>query len=477
MPDERIDIESLRKKLSLKTGGDLAREQAENPAPPRPKPARPLPRKQSEVFDGSLRGKLSRMGMMQGTPAQASGDEDDDRRIVSEYDIDRTIPGEAIDRDGTAFWLSRTDYPLSHTQGRVPLGNLLSSSAQHIAMSANDPELDAFNPLTTCFIDTETIGLSGGTGVVAFLIGVGYFEDGFFRLDQCFMRDYDEEEPMMAFLAELMPRFDTFVGYNSKSFDLPLLRTRFIQNRVPFPLGNAAHYDLVHAARRLWKRRLGSCTLQNIEREILGIIRTGDVPSYLIPQFWFDYVQTRDARPLEGVFYHHKMDILSLVSLAAYLSDRLEERDGEGFEHAEDQLSVIRMHYQQKRYDEVFRMAKTFLETAPVPGLERDCLEMLAFAHKRRNAWEDMENTWERLLERFPADITARLELAKHHEHRSRNLLRAARLCQEALEGELANHPAILVGQRELRKRMERLKGKLGRCTMGGEDQDMIEED
>jgi hypothetical protein len=465
MTDQRKKLDDLLKMPGLQSGADWKQQQAERPKP-KPRPARSIPTpEESPEEEGGIRGKLDRLGFMGGSRWSHGGGGEDTRRIESgEFDIDRIIPGEPVEREGVSFWLSRTDYPLDHTQGRVPLGNLLSSSAQHIAMSANDPELDAFDPRKTCFIDTETIGLAGGTGTVAFLIGVGYFEDDFFRLDQCFMRDYDEEEPMMAWLAELLPRFETFVGYNSKSFDLPLMRTRFVQNRVRFPLGSAAHYDLVHAARRVWKRRLNNCSLQNIEREVLGIIRTGDVPSYLIPQFWFDYVQTRDARPLEGIFYHHKMDILSLVSLAAYLSDRLGEVDGQGFEHAEDQLSVIRMHYQQKRYDEVLRLGAAFLGTQPTPGLERDCLEMIGFAQKRRELWEDMETTFEQLLERFPSDLTARLELAKHHEHRRRNIVRAAALCREALHDRaLAEHPAILVGKHELQKRLTRLEKKLGK--------------
>jgi hypothetical protein len=274
------------------------------------------------------------------------------------------------------------------------------------------------------------------------------------------------------------------VSYNGKSFDVPLLRTRFIQNRVPFRLEGALHYDLVHAARRFWKRRLADCSLGNIEREVLGVRRQGDVPSYLIPQLWFDYLRTRDARPLDGVFYHHRMDILSLVSLTAWLSLCLEAPDGQGFEHMEDRLSVVRLHFRQKSYEEVRRHGRKFLESGEAGPLRRECLEMLGMACKRLEHWTEMQETWELLLEEFPSDLTARLELAKLHEHRTRNLAKAAQLCAEALErfdtaAALSRGGLVPAPEAEaFRRRLERIRRKMsrGRRTPG-DAQDLAEDE
>jgi len=137
------------------------------------------------------------------------------------------------------FYLVRSDFPLDTAHGTMTLGSALDAEARHIAVSANDEELQAFDPETAVFVDTETTGLMGGAGTVAFLIGVGYFTDGVFRLDQCFMRDYDDEEPMLRYLNGLFKEAETLVSFNGKSFDLPLMRTRFITNRIPFRLDSA----------------------------------------------------------------------------------------------------------------------------------------------------------------------------------------------------------------------------------------------
>ena len=319
------------------------------------------------------------------------------------------------------------------------------------------------------FIDTETTGLAGGTGTVAFLIGLGYFTDDAFRLEQCFMRDFDDEEPMLAYLDNLLKRFETVVSYNGKSYDIPLLRTRFIFNRIPFRLDSIMHFDLVHASRRFWKDRLGSCTLGNVESAILGIKRHGDVPGYEIPEIWFEYLRTRDATELKKVFYHHKMDILSLLTLTAQLSRLLDVPDGKGFEHAQDRLSLLRLHFRQKRFDQVPTLAKELLDTEAESTIRRECLELLAFSYKRLQEWQKMEDTWEAFLKEFPKDLVARLELAKHHEHRTRNLPRAKKICRDTIQFletrlELGRDTDLDEWKIEaFKKRLKRIQRKLGK--------------
>ncbi len=352
---------------------------------------------------------LKRPGLMTGAQLAAQQEECPPRRAApGAHKLAEVVPGEVIGDDDASFYLVRTDHPLSLEQG------------------------------------------------------VAYFEDGVFRLDQCFMRDFDEEEPMLEHLDTLFKRFETVVSYNGKSFDLPLLRTRFIQNRLPFRLEGAAHLDLVHVARRFYKRRLKNCSLGNIEREVLHLERHGDVPGHLIPRIWFDYIDSGNARALKGVFYHHRMDILSLVALTGWLSQCLEASGGAGFEHAEDRLSVVRIHYRQKEYDAVIQAGGLFLESTGSGPLRRECFEMLGFAHKRRQHWEAMQAAWERLLEEFPRDHTALLELAKHHEHRTRNLARAKDLCETALESGATARAFDPRGAQPIRHRLARIQRKLG---------------
>ena len=372
-------------------------------------------------------------GLMTGAQWQQTRTELTEEREQGKYDLERLIPGEEIGAGDSKFWLVRRDYPLEYMQGKLPLGAALESASEQIALSACDPDLEDFDPRTACFFDTETIGLAGGTGTVAFLIGAGYFIDGAFRLDQLFMRDFDEEEPMLEFLAERLRACETVVGYNSKSFDLPLLRTRFIQNRIPFRGDALPHYDLVHAVRRIWKRRLQDCSLGNVEREVLDFHRVGDVPSYLIPQQWFDFLRMRDARPLKKIFEHHRNDILSLVTLTGWMSRCLSSPHGGGLEHTEDRLSLVRVHYRQKNYDAVVEHGWKFIEMEDRSPLRRECLEMLGMALKRRQRFEEMQQAFELLLSEFPSDLNARIELVKLHEHRTRDWGAAQRLCEEGL--------------------------------------------
>ncbi len=421
-----------------------------------------------------VRGKLNfleilgKHGVMTGAQWRADLQRVEEERLAGNYEIGSVVNGSAVGENGLSFFLAREEFPLDTRHGECALGDALAAAGKHISLSANDAELVDFDPRTTVFIDTETTGLAGGTGTVAFLVGVGYFTEATFRLDQCFMRDYDDEEPMLRFLAEPFRNAKTLVSYNGKSFDLPLLRTRYIANRIPFHLDGAMHFDLVHASRRFWKKRLQNCTLGNIEREILGVERECDIESYLIPQIWLDYLYSRDARRLREVFHHHKFDILSLVSLTASLSRRLGCPDGQGFEHQEDQVSLVRVHFQQRRYEDVLRLSDGFAAVITEEHLRRESLEMRGYAGKRLQQWEVMEDAWRRLVTEFPNHMEARAELAKHYEHRARDLGEARRICAEGvqlLETRRALTPHLIQAGHldELRRRLERIEFKLAK--------------
>ena len=380
-----------------------------------------------------LRALLATRGLTRGAEWKLGAAARAQDRTSGTFEINRIVPGDVVGDDEAGFYCVREEFPYDAVHGNARLGDVLQAAGEMIALAANDNALLAFDPRTTIFIDTETTGLSGGAGTICFLVGIGYFTDTGFCLDQCFLRDYDDEEAMVAYLAERFADATCLVSYNGKSFDLPLLRTRFIQNRAPFRLDGFLHYDLVHAARRMWRRRLGDCSLQNVERVILGIERQGDVPSYLIPQIWLDYLHSRDARRLKPVFYHHKMDILSLVTLTAHLAQAMSVPAGRGFEHAEDRVSLLRLHYLQKRYDEVLALAEQVLEELDDATHRGHCLEMLAFAAKRCAQWEVMERAWHQICAEFPRHLSARLELAKFYEHRVGDLPRAEAICLEAI--------------------------------------------
>lgn len=394
-------------------------------------------------------------------------------------EIDMLLPGKIVGDEDSAFFCLRQEYPFDHTLGDVPLGDALHSGGKEIALSACDDSLLSFDPRTTCFMDTETTGLAGGAGTVAFLVGIGYFEENAFVLEQCFLRDYDDEAAMLEYLGEKMATFKAVVSYNGKSFDLPLMRSRFVQQRLEFPLDNVSHYDLVHAARRVWKKRLNNCALNNIEREVLGLNRQGDVPGYLIPHLWLRYLDSRDARPMESVFYHHEMDILSLVALTGYLAKRLSTDNTATFHHAEDRLAVVKLYVKNKDYESAIREAQQFLETSRIQDeLRRECLALLGQSCKRSQRYEDMLATWNLMHEEFPEDPLAATELAKYKEHQERNYKEAIKICRETLTCLENNATPLDFAISALRGRLARLEKKQDRLQKkyGGENSFEYEE-
>lgn len=419
---------------------------------------------------------LKNQNIMLGGDWQRRAEDLAKRREAGEFEITGVVPGEVVGDEENGFYRVRTDTALDTAHGGLPLRAVFDVLPEHIGVAAVDADLQAFDPRTAVFIDTETTGLAGGTGTVPFLVGAAYIEGDAVRLDQCFMRDFDDEESMLDYLEALFARFETVVTYNGKSFDLPLLRTRFIQHRKRCRLDALLHLDLVHAARRFWKVRLRDCSLTNIERRVLNIHRTHDIPSAEIPQIWLDYVRSRDARRLDRVFYHHRMDILSLVALTAAVSHSLAAAQDTGLEHAEDQLSVVRLYFRQKRFDEAAAHARRVLEAEADALLRRECIGLLANACRRLEDFDAMEDAWRLMLQEFPSDFDARLELAKHHEHRTRNLEEAERLCAETvqlLETRIALDREFMSDRPTLEKfryRLDRIRRKRARVLPADPD-------
>ncbi len=421
-----------------------------------------------------LRAKLDALAahsnLMKGSEWRAKHDALQERRDAGEFEIDKVVSGTTTEVESLGgFHLVREVIPLETKHGDADLATALDASGETIALASCDDDLEAFDAKSAVFVDTETTGLSGGTGTVAFLIGAGYFEDNSFVVEQCFMRDYDDEEAMLTYLDALFRRFETIVTYNGKSFDVPLMRTRFIQNRIPFRLDAAVHFDLVHAARRLWRDRLRDCSLGNIERNILGVQREGDVPSHEIPRMWLDYLRTRDARKLDRVFYHHREDIVSLAALTGWIGRAFQDDTGTGFDHASDQFSAARIYYRRGQYDQACTCAEQLLEASPEPGVRCNAFELIGLAHKRLKNWDAMERTWLQLVEEFPQHFVARVELAKHLEHRAKDYAEAEKHCEAILAfletrtslGRARPHDDVAA--EEIRKRLERIRGKRSR--------------
>src|SRR5574341_1007281 len=310
---------------------------------------------------------------------------------------------------GDAF-VVETTYPLDYQHGHAKIS--LTGSLQTIADWAREARLAQSDPKRLVFLDTETTGLAGGTGTYAFLIGIGRLNDKGFRLTQFFMRDPTEEAAVLSGLAEHLDG-SVLVTFNGKSFDVPLLATRYTLNGHQPQLRSLAHLDLLPLARRLWRERLESRALGFLEQQILGMQRTQeDVPGWLIPQMYFDYLRTGDARPLARVFYHNAMDVLAMAALTNHVAQLLENPLTFAEGHALDLVAIGKLFEDLRRLDEAACVYGRALELQLSEDLFRQSARRLSFVEKRRGQYPAAVALWREAARR--KEIYAHVELAKY---------------------------------------------------------------
>ncbi|MGD8848523.1 MAG: ribonuclease H-like domain-containing protein, partial [Anaerolineales bacterium] len=257
-----------------------------------------------------LRKRLSRLGKHKRThrvPSRSSG----------RSDIKADLPGEEIETPAGRAFCIEAAYPFDYQHGRRRLAELKTFPADFAAKVAQDPSLQEVELTDLVFLDTETTGLAGGAGTIAFLVGLGVFTRQGFELRQYFLRDPGEEKSMLLALEQDLTSRAAFVTFNGRAFDVPLLEMRFnLGARKRWPLSKWPHFDLLYPSRRLWRRTLSNCRLGTIEMQVLDVQRTDeDVPGALIPGMYLDYLRSGDATEMRKVVYHNAVDILSLVGL------------------------------------------------------------------------------------------------------------------------------------------------------------------
>ncbi len=166
------------------------------------------------------------------------------------------------------------------------------------------------------FVDTETTGLAGGTGTLAFLVGVAWWEGSELVVRQLFLPGPGRESGMLCALSEWAAAFAVVVTYNGASFDLPLLRTRALMNRRPDPLGHLLSWDLLPACRRLWGRALPDCRQQTVEGSVCGIVRgEGDIEGARIPEVWRGWLAGEGSGDLLCVLRHNRRDLAGMARI------------------------------------------------------------------------------------------------------------------------------------------------------------------
>lgn len=383
------------------------------------------------------------------------------------------LGGHWHDAQGQRFLLVDRAYAPGHRHGRVALADVLPPPGRAW------PSLGLLGTTSLdggmLFLDLETTGLAGGAGTYAFLVGCAWFDGGVLRIRQYFLSSFAAERALLGAVADAACASGTIVTYNGKTFDLPLLDTRFLMHRLEAPFAGRPHVDMLHPARRLWRGEddeaagtTSSCRLALLEETLLGHVREGDVPGFEIPERYFHYVRTGDARPLEPVLEHNRLDLISLACVTARAADLLERGPGSA-RTGREAFGLGRL------YERAGRLAEARTCYAQAGGLEEgggalaradwrttaEALRAYALLARRERRHADAAAAWDRIvaMRRCPASITQQAieALAVHHEHRLGDARTARALALRSL-----SFSGTRTRQQAVTHRLARLNRKLG---------------
>jgi uncharacterized protein YprB with RNaseH-like and TPR domain len=383
-------------------------------------------------------------------------------KTPSNNKLEDILDGQEAANSLGSCYVTTSLYPWNYRHGKVifeKAGDLSLIAEAGRAKGLREQDLS-----NLLFLDTETTGLAGGTGTLAFLIGLGFFTDDGFLLKQYIIRDPTEEPAMLLEVANMFEKFPSIVSFNGKAFDIPLLRARYVLNRLPVPFEDLSHLDLLFLSRKLWKNRLKSRALQDLEGEILDLPRTEDeVPGYMIPEIYFDYLRTGNAEPLKGVVYHNGMDIVSLAALFLHISSSFDQLSGEARMHPVDYFSIGQIFQDLEMVELAEKILLECISARSLPHeMNLEALKRVASIYKRRESYESAILYWGQAADL--GDIDSSIELAKYFEHIGREYGTALQWSETAA-ATLAKRGYHNYQDRQLRKdidkRIVRLKQKM----------------
>ena len=426
--------------------------------------------------------------IVRSTPKRELTYEPDTGRSEAPVDLDRVaeiLGGRPLTTSfGNCLAIDRR-YESSRWHGDVQIGNCdlddcngLQLLDPKLSFRALEASADCSPAPRTVFIDLETTGLSGGAGTVAFLVGCGYFDVGAFQVRQFLLTSYASERALLSALTEFFGGTDLIVTYNGKTFDVPVMETRWSFHRLPMPdfSQDVPHFDMLHPARRLWSSRnfgdaavAAGCRLTTLEKEVLGFRRIGDVPGVEIPARYFQFLRTGDPRPLEPVLEHNRLDLVSLAAVTGHAL-RLARAGDEACRNETEALALGRVLERALVFDRAEACYRRAADSSSV-DVRGEALYRLGLRYRRDRrfaaaacAWRDIVALTEPAAARRKKGMSqlrqfAAEALAIHHEHRERDLHAARELALFALH-EDPPPPARADG---LRHRLARLDRKIAR--------------
>jgi uncharacterized protein len=354
-------------------------------------------------------------------------------------------------------------YPLDHKHGKYRFKDFVSSVAAWQNFKGTHPlSSKGLSPEDLFFFDTETTGLGGGVGNTIFLLGHGRIDGDEVVVTQHFLPQPGSEIPLYhSFLKKV--DYNTLVTYNGKAFDWPQVKTRhtLIKDHVP-KLPAFGHFDLYHGSRRLFKHKMESVKLINVERKVLDFERVDDVPGYLAPMIFFDFIERRDPEGILRVMQHNELDILSLITLYTHLTFQLLEvsessTEQETFEAGRWLEYTGNEDMAKKRFEHIVNDRG---------DQHHESIHHLAFRYKKEKNFDKAAELWEGIGSDCPFKIKVIVleELAKIYEHKMKDYDKALKKCGE-LKGLIMNEVEMKDGPKaqkleQLYTRIHRLSSK-----------------
>ena len=398
----------------------------------------------------NLRSRLKSMGLI------ISPSEMDIKQKIQPLSLDTFFDGTWHKNKVGKVFIMKNTVPFDNNQGDIRFNNYFSI----------DPifELSGIIPGNNIrisdivFLDIETTSLSIGAGSFAFLIGLCFFSQKNVTSDLLFIEKPSNESALLALLDEKLSPFSVICTYNGKSFDMPLLKNRYIMHKMKFSSLSKNHLDLLYLTRKIWKMRLRTCKLSEIEKKILKFNRSGDdIPGWLIPQIYFDYLDQRSPSLLKGVFYHNRMDVLSLAALFQYINLFILNKGNMDNAEGKDLASIARIYQQQDKLE----LSSAYYKSGIKKGFSSESAAYIhrnfGIVNKKLGKWEEAIIQWKHAVE-F-GDYISSLELAKYFEHRARSYAQALDWTNQALK--IINDESSKGSKTKIRYKLEHRKRRL----------------
>jgi uncharacterized protein YprB with RNaseH-like and TPR domain len=327
------------------------------------------------------------------------------------------IPGAMIPTDRGPVWEHETRIDLGDRYGGIYLLDAMSFDGEVASLLGMDEAYGAFDPRRAVYLDTETTGLELATATIPFLIGLGFVDGQQLVVRQVFIDRIEKEAQILRYVGDLLEGRSQLVTFNGKTYDVPLLKTRCIFNRLETDIEHWLDLDLLHIVRRIYKRRIQDCSLVSCEKQVLGFLRENDIPGEMIPGVFVSYL--RDDRPglLPLVFHHNQQDIVAMLGLMGSLALLARSRPEAFGEHSpDDLLSIARLGARQGRKQQ----AQTIWDYARGScGGNRKVESLLGLAKlaRKRQDFKSAARLLELALEEEPTSPQIHLMLSKIFEH------------------------------------------------------------